>query len=285
LRGQLFPLASPGPVLGPSRFPQPRPCGVLWSARYPCQHRLSASFGSDSTPKPFGLALFPSLADSTNRAPSTPVLELRLTYSTASCSISRTDLSLLSSVPVSGPSHFPQSRPCGVLWSAHYPCQLHLSVSLGPDSAPDSLAPRCGFSSASSLLAWTDCSGGSSAYAAGPFHSHFLDPSGAHLAFLRRDLRRPLVCTLPLPASPIGSFGSGSTPDSLARRCGNSLALLAFDRRRIFQAAPPLARLALSTHVSWTRYRSVSLSSAETLRRAPVCTLPLPESPHGFLWV
>jgi len=37
LRGWLFPLTCPGPVSGPSRFPQSRPCGVLWSARYPCQ--------------------------------------------------------------------------------------------------------------------------------------------------------------------------------------------------------------------------------------------------------
>jgi len=44
---------------------------------------------------------------------------------------------------------------------------------------------------------------------------------------------------------------------------------------RISQAAPPLARLALSTHVSWTRLRPVSVSSAKTLRRPLVCTLPL----------
>jgi len=165
---------------------------VLWSARYPCQHRLSASFGSDSTPKPFGLASLPSLYDSTNRAPSTPALGIRLTCSTASCSISRVDFSLLSSVPVTGPSRFPQSRPCGVLWSARYPCQLHLAVSLGPDSAPDSFASRCGFCSASKLSTWTDGSGGSSACAAGPFHSHFLDPSSVRLAFLSRD---PAACS------------------------------------------------------------------------------------------
>jgi len=48
LRGWPFPFTSPGPVLGPSRFPQLRPCGVLWSARYPCQ-----SLGPDSTPDSF----------------------------------------------------------------------------------------------------------------------------------------------------------------------------------------------------------------------------------------
>jgi len=203
LRGQLFPLTFPGPILGPSRFPQPRPCGVLWSARYPCQHRLSASFGSDSTPKPSGLASFPCRYDS-NRAPSTPTLRLRLIYSTASCSISRADFSLLSSVPITGPSRFPQSRPCVVLWSARHPCQLHLAVFLGPDSAPDSLAPRCGLSSASSLLTWTDDSGGSSACAVGPFHSHLLDPSSVRLTFLSRD---PAACS-----------GLHTTPASITSR-------------------------------------------------------------------
>src|ERR1017187_4126195 len=43
----------------------------------------------------------------------------------------------------------------------------------------------------------------------------------------------------------------------------------------MIQAARPLTRLALSTHISWTRLRSFSLSSVETLRRALVCALPL----------
>jgi len=177
---------------------------VLWFARYPCQHRLSASSGSDSTPRLAPGILFPSRTTRQTERPSTPAPGPRLTYPTASCPISRADLYLLSSAPVTGPSRFPQSRPCGVLWSARYPCQLHLTVSLGPDSAPDSLARRCGFSSASSLLTWTDYSGGSSACAAGPFHSHFLDPSLVCLAFLSRD--------------PAASSGLHATPASFTLR-------------------------------------------------------------------
>jgi hypothetical protein len=43
----------------------------------------------------------------------------------------------------------------------------------------------------------------------------------------------------------------------------------------MFQAAPPLTRVALSTHISWTHLRSVAISSVVTLRCALVCTLPL----------
>jgi len=86
-----------------------------------------------------------------------------------------------------GPSRFPQPRPCGMLWSAYYPCRFK-----GPSAPPD-------------------------------------------LTLFQH-----------------------------------------FDFRQMIQAAPPLTRLALSTHISWTHLRSVSISSVETLRRALVCTQPLP---------
>jgi len=87
----------------------------------------------------------------------------------------------------------------------------------------------------------------------------------------------------PCQSSLSASFGPDSAPDSFTRRCGNSLAFLASDRLWIAQAAPPLSRLALSTHVSWTHRRPVSISSVKTLRHALVCILPLSALPFGVL--
>jgi len=58
----------------------------------------------------------------------------------------------LFTVPASttGPSRFPQSRPCGVLWYARFPCFRRIrtipdpTISLGRNSAPESVASRCG---------------------------------------------------------------------------------------------------------------------------------------------
>jgi len=41
--GPLLPFTVPGVTLGLSLFPQSRLWDVLWSARYPCQHRLDSS--------------------------------------------------------------------------------------------------------------------------------------------------------------------------------------------------------------------------------------------------
>jgi len=141
----------------------------------------------DLTAPPSLAAWLPTSILRTNRAPLTSALSLRLNFLTASCSISQADLSLLSSVSLTDPSRFPQSRPCGVLWSAHYPCQLHLSASSGPGSAPDSFAPRCGFQLSLLALTRADSSGGSSACADGTFHSRVLNPSLVGLAFPGRD--------------------------------------------------------------------------------------------------
>jgi len=84
--------------------------------------------------------------------------------------------------PVFGPTRFPQSRHCGVLWSARYPCRY-----FGPVSAPDSFARRCGNSLAQFASILSDFSGGLMLFASGPFHSHVLDPSSSFLAFLSRD--------------------------------------------------------------------------------------------------
>jgi len=118
---------------------------------------------------------------------------------------------LTSPGPVVGPSRFPQSRPCGVLWSARNPCQHH----------PTSI----------------------------DFPQDLTAPPALSLAGAASELTLPRILT---------SIHSGQE---------------SFDR--LPRLLPPLARLALSTHVSWTGRWPVSLSSVETLRRALVCTLPL----------
>jgi hypothetical protein len=215
LRGWLFPLTFPGPIFGISWFPQPRLCGLLWSASYPYQHhsktyaRIRASFGSDSTPR--FKAWLPNLITD---KPEHPQL-------------------------LCSDSGSPSPRRRLNLWSRLFP--LRFRVSFRPVS----------FSSVETL-------------------------------------RRALVYTLPLPSPPSDfrpkvSLGFDSTPDSFACRCGLELSLFAcltsvhsdqasFDG--LFRRLTPLSRLALSTHVSWTRRWPVSFSSVETLRRALVGTNP-----------
>jgi hypothetical protein len=169
------------------------------------------------------------------------------------------------------------------------PVMVCLSASCGLDSTPDSFAHRCGLelslpacliSIHSDQAPFDGLFRLLSALAAGIFHSRFLDPSLARLAFLSRDsaacsgLHEPL--SAPLQDFRLSAFlGPDSTPDSLARRCGNSLALLAGDGdgfiRLLFRLRGRLFPLTCPGPVVGPS----RVSSGETLRRALVCTLPL----------
>jgi hypothetical protein len=123
----------------------------------------------------------------------------------------------LFTVPASttGPSRFPQSRPCGVLRFARFPC-LYASphpwfeVSLGRDSAPESFASRCGSRLAPSncLTSWLKRQVPHHGLPRLPFRSHgplflFTAPGPAlrTVSFSSVEtLRRALVGTLPLSA-------------------------------------------------------------------------------------
>jgi len=205
LRGWPFPLAFPGPILGLSRFPQSRPCGVLWSARYPCQLHLTALMDLTAPPTlslvgaAIRLRSLLSISGGFFRLPS----RLRGWRFPLTCPGS-----------VVGPSRFPQARPCGVLRSARYPCRKHLAASCGLDSTPDFFAHRCGLEL--SLSAYLISIHSDQA----PFDGLFrlLSPLSrlafsTHVSWTRRrpvslssveTLRRALVCTLPLSAPPFG---------------------------------------------------------------------------------
>jgi len=113
---------------GPSRFPQSRPCGVLRSARYPCRHHqmLHLALRAQQRPRVFRFSVRlgayastrPDLHPLGSGIPSTD-------FPGSSLRLRGWHFPLTFPGPVVGPSHFPQSRLCGVLWSARYPCQHH----------------------------------------------------------------------------------------------------------------------------------------------------------------
>jgi len=169
-------------------------------------------------PQAFRPGFVPVLFSQNTRAPTSPALSFRLTFPRHPLDLSRLDLSLLSSVSLTGPSRFPQSRPCGVLWFARYPCQHHPGKGFPLDlTAPPTLSlVGAAFSLRfrrpdlqplwSGTLRWL-IQAARSALAAGTFHLRFLDPSSARLDFLSRDpaacsgLHEPLSAPHPLFSS------------------------------------------------------------------------------------
>jgi hypothetical protein len=164
-------------------------------------------------------------------------------------------------------------------------------LTFGPDSAPGSLASRCG-----SL--GLDLTNGSRFQAPGTFslarigfslyssRSDFLTARNSNLSVERlgqfRSTHNPCLrwsCLRSLFAGP------DRTPKFIATWSGSTLlTTLALLQDQVFrlvflQASCSISRAEFSLHSSCLDHRHVSLSSVETLRRAQVCTLPL-SLPH-----
>jgi len=130
------------------RISQSSALGEFRYTHHPCPHTSYEAFlWTEQNPQGYTHLGTDSRFSGQSRGPRSCLESPACPLFQASFSISRASFLFTAPEWTTGPSHFPQLRPCGVPWYAHYPVSFvpsRRSVTfLGPNSTPELCAPRC----------------------------------------------------------------------------------------------------------------------------------------------